>query len=161
MISAYFHSCGLASDVNVSIAIDVHERYLSFPDLDGVSGFIPVMNIDTETKIDESIFMSRYGFVNSYTNASFLFRVIGFPVAALLLIFAGGFYFLYTRYAEAKKTNYSIISDDSFQNEEERLIEKVEENPDVKYNKEETKEETKDGIHDSTRLELLEEDSSP
>jgi len=140
---------------NEMIMLDVHEKYLAFPDLDKVFGFIPLMNVETEVKIKEQIFLDKYGFVNAYTNGVFYFRVIGYPLAGLLLIAAGIFFFLYTRYSE-KGVNYSVLSDNSFKNEEERLIDHTEKNPEVKYRYEETKE-----VQDSTRLDLLDEDSSP
>ncbi|CAI2369688.1 unnamed protein product [Moneuplotes crassus] len=137
---------------NEMLAIDVHEKYLTFPDLDKVTGFIPLMNSQAEVKINEQVFLNKYGFVNSYVNGAFYFRVIGFPLAGLLLLAAGAFFFLYTRYRE-KNESYSVMSDSSFKNEQERLVEHTDKNPEIKERYEETKD-----IQDSTRLDMLDED---
>ena len=140
---------------NETLAIDVHEKYLSFPDLDKVNGFIPVMNVASQQKIDEKIFLKRFGFINTYVNLMFLFRVIFYPLAALFFIAAGVFFFLYKR-SSAKNIEHSVL-DDSFQNENERLIDNLEKNEAVKekYDKEKFQESTK------FECQELEEDSSP
>ena len=76
----------IESHKNELLSINVHEKYLSFPDLDNIKGFIPVMSVQSEISMDQDVFMNKYGFVNSYMNIIFYFRVIGYPIAGLSMI---------------------------------------------------------------------------
>ena len=76
----------IESHKNEMLSINVHEKYLAFPDLDNIKGFIPIMNVEGEIYMNQDVFMNKYGFVNSYTYLIFYFRVIGYPIAAASMI---------------------------------------------------------------------------
>ena len=142
------------SQRNEILAIDVHEKYLSFPDLDDTSGFIPLMNVESKETIDEEIFIKKYGFVNSYSLMSFLFRVIFYPLAGVFLLLSAAFFFLLRR-QNSINSSYSNLSE-SFKNESERLIDNALEHGKVNEKYEESK-----GAQDSTRMEGIDDESSP
>jgi hypothetical protein len=141
--------------------IDVHEKYYALPDLDGVSGFIPVMNTQTNINIDEGVFLNKYAFVNTYTNMKFYFRVIFFPLAGVCLISAI-ISFILMRRVQGGETKYEPDYrqiNDQFKNESQRLIENADSHGDVK-----AKYQSQDPLQDSTKMELEnsnEGDSSP
>ena len=63
------------------ISLNVHENYLTFPSLDGLSGFIPIMQVQSETKVNQDVFNDKYAFVNTFQDIKFYFRVIFYPLA--------------------------------------------------------------------------------
>lgn len=66
----------IESQRNELVSLNVHEKFLSFPDLDKVNGFIPLMNVKTNLNIDKDTYLERYAFVNSHLSTKFWFRVI-------------------------------------------------------------------------------------
>ena len=151
----------IESKRNELMSIDVHEIYLAFPDLDGYQGFLPVMSVESTTKIDEDVFLSKYSFVNTYRSLSFYSRVIFFPLAAICLIMSIVLFILLRR-EEGKeihtyKANYNRIDGD-FENEEQRLIKNGDENDDIK-GKYKSKDDLK--LNDTTKVEANDDESSP
>lgn len=114
----------LESKRNEMISIDVHERYLSLPDLDAFVGFVPLMNVESEARMNQKEFISKYGFVNKYNNIKYYFRVIFYPLSALSLIASVIFFLMMRRYNVSTvkyEADYQEIGN-GFQNEEQRLI---------------------------------------
>lgn len=130
----------IATERNELLSIDVHEKYLSLPGLDGVHGFIPVMGVQQNANIDEKVFLSKYEFVNHYTSLKFWFRVLGYPIAGISLLTSLVFFLLLRKFDSKKEVDYEPTYDKldgGFENEEERLIRNNDSHGNVKskYNK--------------------------
>jgi hypothetical protein len=152
----------LESKRNEMISVDVHERYLSLPDLDKFVGFVPLMNVESVSIMDQKLFTSKYGFINKYNDIKFYFRVVFYPVSALFLLASVVFFFLMRHYIKTTakyQPDYQGIKD-GFENEEKRLIKQADSHGNVveKYQVDDT---AKQGSTYVDRSHGSEGDSSP
>lgn len=120
------------------VSLNLHEKILAFPSLDGISGFIPLMRVSTSTQVDQETFNDKFGFVNNYNDIKYYFRVIFFPLAGVSLLLALLFIWLYKKAPKPQGNQYAPHyaqmrdMDEPFMNQHDKLVKKTENQPLIK-----------------------------